>query len=203
MPGVGFETWWPKQCPTVFRVANITTDKEVRVFGVKIPIGGTYDCMDIPVVSEADIRHSLLKGELYIKIIGNEIRVVESNIDLLQFDDCHKAFLQQAGITEGLEVDVPPSDVPYAFRDNVELVGPKNSANRIFKVPFPDKFIQGMFDENDFRIIIDHNGRRLVENCDYIVSESGGPGTGYDTIEIISFVPNKRSQLIADYVIET
>jgi hypothetical protein len=201
MPGVGFETWWPKRCPTVFKVMNITPKKMVRVFQYPIAPGMVRDLLDIPVVSEADIRHSLLKGELNMKILCNEIRVVESNIDLLQFDECQKAFLQAAGITDGLEVS-GGGDVNYLFRQNIPLIGVKNSANKIFIVPAPDKFLNGLVDGNEFRIIIDHNGRRLIQNIDYIISESGGPGTGFDTIEMISFVPNKCSKLIADYVVD-
>ena len=203
MPGVGFDTWWTKSCPTVFVVKNITTDKEIRVFDVKIPPGRTYDLMSIPNVSEADIRHSLLKGQLHIKAIGLEIRVVNSNIDLLQFDDCHKSFLQSIGVVNGLETTATPtSDLPYGFRNNIALVGPKNDANRIFKVPMPDKFIQGVYGDNQFNIQIQHNGQGLVYLCDYLVSESGGVGTGYDTIEFISFTPNVKSNLIANYVVE-
>ena len=202
MPGVGFETWWPKRCPTIFVVTNITKSKMVRVFQHPIAPGTYRDLMAIPVVSEADIRHSLLKGELYMKILCDEIRVVDSNIDLLQFDECQKEFLQAAGITNGLEVHTDGYGVNYLFRQNVPLIGVKNGANKIFIVPPPDKFLNGTFDGNEFRIIIDHNGRRLIQNIDYVISESGGPGTGFDTVEFIGFVPNKCSKLIADYMVE-
>ena len=200
MPGVGFETWWPKKCPTVFKVTNITPKKMVRVFQYPIAPGRVRDLMDIPVVSEADIRHSLLKGELNMKIMCNEIRVVESTIDLLQFDECQKAFLQAAGVDKGLEVE-GGGQANYLFRQNVALIGVKNDANKIFTVPYPDKFLNGTFEDNEFRIIVDHNGRRQIQNIDYIISESGGTGTGFDTIEFISLVPNKCSKIIADYVV--
>jgi hypothetical protein len=208
MTKVGFNTPYPKHCDTVFIVRNITkakggVGKTVRIFGVPILADGEYDLFDIDEVSEADIRHSLIKGTLYMKLITEEIRVVRSTIDLLQFDDCHKAFLESVGITKGLEVPGGGgADVRYLFRDNVVLIGPKNNANKVFRVPTPDKFINGTYDDNEFRIIIDHNGRRLIQNIDYIISESGGPGSGFDTVEFISFVPNKCSKIIADYVIE-
>jgi hypothetical protein len=207
MTKVGFNTWFEKQCPTVFIVKNITRDKggvgkTVRIFGVPIRADGNYDLISIPEVSEADIRHSLLKGTLMMKIITDEVRVIESNINLVQFDECQKEFLQNAGITEGLEPGSGGADVRYLFRDNVSLIGPKNDANKVFIVPPPDKFINGNFDDNEFRIVIDHNGRRLVQNIDYIISESGGTGTGFDTVEFISLVPNKHSKIIADYVVE-
>jgi hypothetical protein len=122
MPGVGFNTWFPKQCPTVFKVRNITPKKTVRVFNYPIPAGMVRDLMDIPEVSEADIRHSLLKGTLMIKILTDEIVVDESNIDLLQFDQCQKSFLQGAGITEGLEVTDGGVGVNYLWKEGVDLV---------------------------------------------------------------------------------
>lgn len=53
-----------------------------------------------------------------------------------------------------------------------------------------------------------HNGRRLKQASDdtpitgeYFMSESGGPGTGYDTINLISFTPRPTSVLFADYIV--
>jgi hypothetical protein len=202
MPPVGFETWFPKQCPTSFVVKNIAPgNKRVHVFHYPIANGMERDLMAIPYVSEADIRHSLLKGELYTKLLCRDIRVTESNIDLIQFDACHKNFLQQAGITIGLDCGGSGSNVRYLFRQNVPLIGPLNNANRVFMVPYQEKFLNNNFDGNDFRIIVEHNGRRLIENVDYTVLEST-PGSGYDLIRMDSFVPNTRSHLIADYVIE-
>lgn len=206
MPAVGFETWYQKECPTVFRVKNIAEGgKRIRIFKYPIKNGMVRDLMEIPYVSEADIRHSLLKGELYIKIVSKEIIVTESNIDLLQFDPCHRQFLINAGITTGLDAafdGYATADVPYLWRNGIELIGPKNNSNRTFTVPGGDKFLEGMYEGNQFHIIIEHNGRRLIQNTDFVISESGGIGTGYDTITMISFVPSQKSKLIADYVVE-
>ena len=126
MPGVGFKTFVPKQCTTVFRVINIAPNsKRIRVFNSPIKNGYIRDLMDIPEVSEADIRHSLLKGELNTKIRCDEIRVVESSIDLLQFDDCQKSFLEAAGITNGLEVDGYNTEIPFLFKQGQFLIGIK------------------------------------------------------------------------------
>lgn len=201
---VGFETWFKKTCPTVFKVRNIAPDgKRIRLFKYPIKNGMDRDLMEIPYVSEADIRHSLLKGELFIKILAKEIYVVESNIDLLQFDPCHKAFLEAAGITIGLEVTdgYIISELPYLWRNEVELIGALNNSNRTFMIPGGEKFIDGTYLDNEFHINIEHNGRRLIQNIDFIITESGGPGTGYDIIKIISFVPSSKSKLIADYVV--
>lgn len=205
MPAVGFETWFQKKCPTVFRVKNIAPNgKRIRIFKYPIKNGMDRDLMEIPYVSEADIRHSLLKGELFTKIICKEAIVVESNIDLLQFDPCHKQFLMDAGITIGLEVDSSGgiAAVPYLWRNEVKLLGATNSSNTTFMIPGGEKFLDGTFEDNEFHISVEHNGRRLIQDCDFIIQESGGVGTGYDTIKIISFVPNYKSQLIADYVVE-
>ncbi len=217
MSNVGYDTWFRKSCPTtVFIVKNIARGgKRVRIFQYPINNGDTRDLLMIPGVSEADIRHSLLKGVLREKIVNGEITITESNIDLLQFDTCQYDFLRSAGIIDGLEVQGGGGSdgysFPVVFRQNVALVGTFNDVNRIFTVPNGEKFVNGSIVvpgsvvlNHEFRIIIRHNGRTLVESVDYILSESGGGGTGYDTIAFISLVPRARDEgtLVADYVIE-
>lgn len=201
MPGVGFETWFHKKCPTVFIVKNIAPDgKRIKIFDYPIKHGMERDLMDIPYVSEADIRHALLKGELLTKLRAGEAIVVDSNIDLLQFDECQKAFLQSVGILKGLEVSGGGDGyMPFYFKQQIALIGTKDNTNRVFSTP--DNFLNGTFGNNEFRILIRHNGRDLVETIDYFVSESGGPGTGYDVI-ILNFSPKPRSILVADYVVD-
>ena len=201
MPCVGFETWFPKQCSTTcFIVKNISPgNRRIHVFNYPIGNGQERDLLAIPVVSEADIRHSLLKGELYIKLVCKEITVTQSTIDLLQFDQCQLSFLQRAGITTGLQV-TGGSTEPVLLRENMQLIGPTNSANVNFLIPFGESFINDNLDGNDYRIIINHNGRRLIEDTDYTVLEST-PGSGYNMIRIDSFIPNKNSNLIADYYV--
>ena len=206
MSNVGYDTWYPKdQSCTVFIVKNIASPRKcVRIFNYPIGPGKERDILAIPYVSEADIRHSLLKGELNISLKSGEITVTESNIDLLQFDDCQKDFLIRSGIINGLEVvtDGYAANFPVIFRQNIPLVGTRDSNNRIFSVPTPDKFVNGTLFNNEFRILVRHNGKGLEEGIDYMVSESGGSGTGYDTIVMISFSPKARSRLIADYVVK-
>lgn len=200
MPGVGFETWFPKRCPTVFVVKNTALEgKRIKIFHYPIANGSERDLMAIPYVSEADIRHSLLKGELMTKLRSREAIVTASNIDLLQFDSCQKSFLESVGILEGLEVAGVPAVLPFAFKQGVALLGVKDNNNRVFTTP--EKFINSVFGNNSFRILIKHNGRDLVETIDYFVAESGGLGSGYDTI-ILTFSPKPRSILVADYVVE-
>ena len=193
---VGFNTIFPKQCPTVFKVKNIAPgNKKIKIFQYPILNGNERDLMAIPYVSEADIRHSLLKGELNIKLRFGEATVVESNIDLTQFDDCHKQFLQSIGIMDGLESGVSSS--LFLFKENISLVGDIDGINRTFTTP--DKFIDGTLSNNELHIKIIHNGRRLIKDTDYLILESGGVGTGFDTVVFISFVPATSSKIIVDY----
>ena len=206
MPGVGFETFVPKQVDTKFVVRNITVgtrqQKTIRIFQYPILAGKERDLLAIPVVSEADIRHSLLKGELRTKAICGEIKVIDSNIDLIQFDPEQKAFLESICITDGL-TECPCDEggsLTYSWRQQISLIGIQNSINRIFTTP--ETFVDGIFDGNEFHILIRHNGRDLVLGVDFTISESGGLGTGFDTIAFISFAPKKRSVIVADYVVE-
>jgi hypothetical protein len=103
---VGLNTVFTKNVNTKFVVQNTAPgNKRIRIFQYPINNGETRDLLAIPYISEADIRHSLLKGELLIKITTGEAKVVESNIDLIQFESQQLAFLQHAGITIGLEVE--------------------------------------------------------------------------------------------------
>jgi hypothetical protein len=91
---------------TVFVVKNTTANhKTIRVFGYPIEWNRTRDLLTIPKISEADIRHSLLPGnELHRRIAYGDLWVDQSNIDLLQFDDSHRAWLIGAGVRQGIEV---------------------------------------------------------------------------------------------------
>lgn len=91
---------------TSFIVKNIITNsnKTVRIFQYPIPVGKQRDLLDIPGVAESDIRASLLKGEILHKLLAQEITIVFSDIDLLQFNTAQKSFLQQSGVVVGLDV---------------------------------------------------------------------------------------------------
>lgn len=100
---------------TKFIVRNTAPgNKRVRIFQYPILNGATRDLLAIPGISEADIRHSLLKGQLRAKLRAGEIIVVDSDIDLLQFNDDHKAFLESAGVNKGLEVEGTNGSYPEA-----------------------------------------------------------------------------------------
>ncbi len=186
-----------------FVVKNIADPKKtVRIFQYPILSGGLRDLLKIPGVSESDIRASLLKGELRNKILSGEVHVISSDVDLLQFNLQNKMFLQDAGITRGLEVGAGEFGAQaFTFKQMVNLIGLRDGVNGVFTVPAPDKFIQGSLGQNIFKISILHNGAELIPDVDYEVSESGGVGTGYDTVTIISFIPVVNSILLANYVV--
>lgn len=185
-----------------FVVRNVSPyeQKTIRIFHYPIMWAETRDLLQIPGVDESDIRGSLLKGELNHKIRAKDIVVVCSDIDLLQFNSAHKQFLQDAGIVTGLEVTGAVGTIPYVFKEEVQMVGAVDSVNRVFRVP--DKFIKGSYFGNDFNIIVTHNGRELFEGTDFTCVESGGSGSGYDTIVLESFTPRaNHSLLYANYVV--
>lgn len=201
---VGYDVWWEPSCPVQFVVKNILPYKKtVRVFNYPIPQGLERDLMKINFISEADIKNSLLKGELYRKLKNQELFVTASNIDLIQFDDCQKEFLMSVGVTNGLEAggDGYQGNFPYLFRQNTEVLGVKDGINRIFTVPFGDKFLNQVIHNQHFKILVRHNGKGLEEGLDYVVAEGGGTGTGYNQIIFISFSPIPRSRILVDYVI--
>jgi hypothetical protein len=93
-----------------------------------------------------------------------------------------------------------------AARIGVRLVGTYNSLNRVFTVPAPDKFIHDAVQPGR-TIAVYHNGRRLTQSLTgspvdgmFVVSESGGVGTGFDTVTLTALAPaTVRSRLFADY----
>ena len=102
-----------------FVVKNISANqKRVKIFKTPILFGYEYDLLNIPGVDEAGIRHSLLKGELKIKLEEEELLVVRSNIDLITFSDEYRELLQSYGITEGLEAGSSSSSDGYGMTED-------------------------------------------------------------------------------------
>lgn len=81
------------------------------------------------------------------------------------------------------------------FKVEVPLLGTKDAVNLIFTAP--NKFLPST-------ISVYFNGQRMKQGSgnDYVVSESGGPGSGYDTITLLAVVlaPLPNEQLFADYI---
>jgi hypothetical protein len=84
-----------------------------------------------------------------------------------------------------------------AFRWNQELIGLKNGSNLIFTTP--EKFVQ----DSTVVVQVYRNGKgplNLGASNDYTVSESGGVGTGFDTITFNGPAPLSNEYLSADYI---
>lgn len=188
--------------------------KVISVFNYPINPSDTRDLLQIPGVQEEDIRSSLLKGQLRHKFLCGDIALVSSNIDLLQFSDKQRAFLFKFGFNEGVQIGWDEIDgytqdlinqsssgvVPYLWRQNIDLIGLQNGINRTFFTP--EFFLDGSHYGNIFSISVFHNGRRMAKNIEYTISESGGPGTGFNTINFISFPPISSSTIRATYAIK-
>jgi len=186
---VGFNTPFPRISNTKFIVRNIAPgNKTVKVFNYPILNGMIRDLMGIPEVSEADIRHSLLKGELAIKFTYKELEVVDSDIDLIQFNAQQKALLQSFGIVNGLNGGGGQPDI----FTNVTLIGPINGINQTFTIP--EKVIINA----NFAATVYLNGVRQTDGQDFYFAESGGIGTGYDTV-FFNTAPEVGDILVIDY----
>lgn len=149
------------------------------------------DLLQIPGVAESDIRSSLLKGELRNKILVGDITVECSDIDLLQFNTAHKLFLQNSGVVDGLEVTGGAGVGGFDVQD-ADLIGDQDGINTTFTTA--TKFIH----TSSFKEVIFSNGLRNHIPEDYTIAESGGPGTGYDTILFV-LSPDEDDVITIDY----
>ena len=86
------------------------------------------------------------------------------------------------------------------FRVGQNLVGPRDGSNLTFTTPGLEKFSHNL-PFLDISIIF--NGSRLALLDDYLVAESGGSGTGFDTIILLVPPPVSNDHLLADYVVQT
>lgn len=82
------------------------------------------------------------------------------------------------------------------YRTGVGLVGPKDGVNHTFTTPGLEKFTQNL---PFLTISVYFNGVRQTWLDDYILVESGGAGTGFDTV-IMSVALRSWDHLLADYV---
>ena len=82
------------------------------------------------------------------------------------------------------------------FRTGIELLGDKDGVNAEFRIPYGDKFTHNL---PFLSVAVYLNGVRLKLIDDYTIQESGGPGTGYDTI-ILEIPVKNLDNLLCDYV---
>lgn len=94
---MGIRTFFNPNLPVLFRIQNIS-NKVFRVFNRQIHPGGTYDLMRLPYISEDNIKHSLIKGELYNKLSKNQIAIIDNNIDLFIENEELANFLRNVGL---------------------------------------------------------------------------------------------------------
>jgi hypothetical protein len=83
------------------------------------------------------------------------------------------------------------------LRDQVLLDGILNGANRDFLIPDGEKAVHNS--NSGVKIKAYHNTRRLQET-EFEVVESGGLGTGFDTVRLTAFAPLENSSVFADFV---
>jgi hypothetical protein len=84
------------------------------------------------------------------------------------------------------------------YRTGQNLVGAKDGTNFTYTTPGLEKYVHNL---PFLTIGVYLNGMRLALLDDYIVQESFGPGTGFDTV-ILNEAPLSDDHIIADYVIQ-
>lgn len=82
------------------------------------------------------------------------------------------------------------------YRTGQGLVGTKDGVNQVFHLPGVERWTQNL---PYFTIAVYENGLRLALLDDYIIQESGGPGSGYNTV-VLARAPYANDHLIADYI---
>ena len=83
------------------------------------------------------------------------------------------------------------------MRWNKDLLGVRNGVNSVFTTP--EVFVQ----DGELVIRVYKNGsrQRFGSSNDYTVSESGGAGSGYDTVTFNGPAPQSNDGLTADYFV--
>lgn len=79
------------------------------------------------------------------------------------------------------------------FKFNINLAGIKDGSNLVYTTPHK-------FTENSFRYYRNGVRQRSGISNDYTISESGGVGSGFDTITLVAFPPLPWEELMADYI---
>lgn len=143
---------------------------------------------------------------------GNDVQLSDAVLGTFGFRFTHKtgiltidgnanAFVQPFKVTAyryiGPKGFIGTNLTEERVRENIPLVGTQNGVNLVFTIP--DLAIH---DPPRSQVKVYRNGQRLLSGAvnDYVVSESGGVGTGYDTITFTSDPPILGENLWADYV---
>lgn len=154
--------------------------------------------------------------EIVIAEDGAQIAIIvdvdESDVVITAIEDelvCVEVGLQGPGGPQGPEGPQGPPGVGIPLtrlRYNEILVGTKNGVNKVFTLPSSEKAIH---DVPGVQIALYYNGQRLhpvqsrdgVASDDYSVSESGGTGTGYDTVTFTHIAPKSDDRVSSDYIL--
>ena len=81
------------------------------------------------------------------------------------------------------------------YRTGISLIGPKDGSNQAFHTPGHEKFTHNL---PYLTMHVYFNGVRQLLLDDYVLVESGGPGTGYDTV-LLDRVVRFDDVIFADY----
>lgn len=180
-----------------FVVLNIADPpKVVRLFHYPINPNGqdgdTRDILRIPGVGEADIRASLLKGEIQHKIRAQEIVILASDVDLLSFNNNQTAFLYSSGVATGVQIGA--GQQAFVWNQDIQLAGVVNGINTVFTIP-SGVFIQSGY----YKIVVYLNGVKQLLVSDYTISMS--TQAGYDTVTFMvpPYSDSYVSTITADY----
>ena len=84
------------------------------------------------------------------------------------------------------------------YRVGQNLVGPRDGVNNLFTTPGLEKFSHNL-PFLDISVFL--NGSRLALLDDYLVMESGGAGSGFDTIMLLVPALRADDHLLADYIL--
>ena len=85
------------------------------------------------------------------------------------------------------------------WRTSQKLVGAKDGLNMTYLLPSGDLFVHNL---PQLTLELYFNGQRLNLLDDYTISESGGVGTGYDTVTFLYIAPLSFDDVSADYYTE-
>lgn len=77
---------------------NSSIGRSIKVFNTKVNPGGQIDVMDIPGVTEEDIRTAVLKGSLKSLLAGGSLVVLASTVNFNTSDPLQSGFLSSIGI---------------------------------------------------------------------------------------------------------
>ncbi|HEY5268622.1 MAG TPA: hypothetical protein VII94_05895 [Candidatus Saccharimonadales bacterium] len=178
--------------------------KTIKIFNYPINYMSTRNILQIPGVSESDIRASLLKGELNHKILAQDILVINSDIELLQFNIAQQAFLTAAGIINGLSVEGGGSGITTSqhevLRQLIHFIdeGPGDGfVSGAYKVilnqPFPTNITWYTDNTTLYKIIeklITYNGSHIPTIITWNVYNTDGITVAHSLTDTINYTNN-------------